>query len=321
MRNSFEYFVFYLQAPIVFFIGLLGNSLGLFILRRKKKFKKIGPREMYLLLFVFDSAFLATILNYYLIKAFDINLLIKSNLACKLFMYLIHVVAPVSAMILVYILVERFLSIKYPVESNLLRKKNTQLGYLLINVVFNMIYYLVVPFSYDVISYEYTGSNSNRTLDVGCYFSNAAKKRIVSNLVLAHKILLPLSLMIIFSSLLVHSIFKSRSRVLTLYSRREISIFHKDVQLSIMSILLNLIFASLNVPFALVLYFYQDYSDLLFLFTLNVFYLSYAFNFYLFFMFNSMFRDEFISTFKSEASSNNSPYESVNLRIEKQSFY
>ena len=331
-QDGFEFFVFFMQTPIVLLIGLLGNSLGLFVIWRKK-FLKLGPREMYLSLFIIDSLILISTLNFYLSKAFEINFTIQSSLACKLFMYLEYSMAPVSSMLLVYILAERFLSIKYPVESNLLRNKNIQLIFLVVTIIFNMIYYLIVPFSYDVITYEYDISfntttshfNPNKTIDIGCYFVNASKKRIISNLVIIHKIFLPVGLMILFSVLLIHSIFKSRSRVLILYSKREINLFKSDVQLSIMWILINLIFIGLNVPFAGVLLFYEDYSDLLFYFTLNLFYLSYAFNFYFFLLFNSMFRQEFISSFKSEPHPVHSTYtssnDSFNLRLIKYSFY
>lgn len=63
---------------------------------------------MYWYLFVFDT-----------FLAIDINLTIKSSLACNILMYFMYTIAPVSSSILVYILIERYLSIKYPVESNL----------------------------------------------------------------------------------------------------------------------------------------------------------------------------------------------------------
>ena len=81
--------------------------------------------------------------------------------------------------------------------------------------------------------------------------------------------------------MLIYSIVNKRSLVMTLYSRKEIAIFKKDVRLSIVSIILNILFMSLNFPFAVVLYF-LDYSDFLFLMTSNLFYLSYTINYYLF---------------------------------------
>jgi len=116
----------------------------------------------------------------------------------------------------------------------------------------------------------------------------------ISNLTIGQKVLLPSSLMIIFSILLIRSIFKSKSRVMILYTRREIEIFQNDVNLSIMSFVCNCIFIGLNLPFAIVLYFFNDYSSYLFLFTLNLFYLSYSLNFYLFLIFNSTFRNKFL---------------------------
>ncbi len=286
--NEINYFVFYIEAPLVLTLGLIGNLTGLVMLSVKKD-NEIKPKEMFFSLFLFDTLMLISILIYYLKLGFAIDLLIHTSLICKAAMYVLYSLASVSSMILVYILIERLLSVKFPVESNMLRMKLVQFTYLLIMIVFNFIYYLPVPFNYDIVKYK------NIT---GCFFINSDKKIMISNLTITHKLLLPSGLMVIFSTLLIYSIFKSKSRVLTLYSRREIEIFNNDVHLSIMSFVCNCIFIGLNLPFAIVLYFFKDYSDFLFLFTLNLFYLSYGVNFYLFLIFNSMFRNKFKLLFR-----------------------
>lgn len=190
-----EIFVYYFQAPIVLVFGLIGNSI-VFLYFSYNKTQNIGPKNMYSYLFIFDTLFLLTILNYYLIKAIDINLTIKSSLACNIFMYFMYTIAPVSSSILVYILIERYLSIKYPVESNFLRKSSIQLAYLVGTISFNLVY-SIVAFSYDVVilfengSKELDISKGNNSSDIGCYFINSDKKTAISNLTIIHKIVLP----------------------------------------------------------------------------------------------------------------------------------
>lgn len=281
--NFIEVFVYYFQAPIVLLFGLIGNVSGLILFKLRKP-SNIGPRSMYSFLFVFDTLFLVTILNCYL------NLAIKSNFICKIYMYFIYTIAPVSSMILVFILIERFLSIKYPVESNFLRQKLIQLAYIVVTILFNLCYYSVILFSYDIVPYENIRKNST---EIGCYFVDTSYKTIVSNMVIAHKIVLPFSLMIIFTVLLVYSVIRKKNLIMKSCSRKERAIFRKDVHLSILSILFNIIFISLNSPFAIVLYFI-DFSDFLFLLASNIFYISYAVNFYIFISMNFVFQSGFL---------------------------
>ena len=164
--NEIEFFVFYIEAPLVLAIGLLGNLTGLIMLSIKQitNIIEIKPKEMFICLFLFDSVFLISILLYYLKLGFNIDLLIHSSLICKTIMYVLYSLASVSSMILVFILIERLLSVKYPVESNMLRTKLVQYTYLFLVVFINFIYYLPIPFNYDIVKYE--------NVTAGCYFVN-----------------------------------------------------------------------------------------------------------------------------------------------------
>lgn len=44
---SFEFFVYYMMAPMIFTIGVFGNITAIVILSRRNM-KKIGPRNIYL---------------------------------------------------------------------------------------------------------------------------------------------------------------------------------------------------------------------------------------------------------------------------------
>ena len=113
---------------------------------------------MYMYLFVIDLACLFIILNNHLIQTYDTGFQLLSRFTCKLYMYFAYTFSPLSPMILIYILVERYLSIKYPVESNLLRNKKCQLIYISSIIFINILYFSYIPFISD-LSDEYASTN------------------------------------------------------------------------------------------------------------------------------------------------------------------
>ncbi len=62
-------------------------------------------------------------------KGYSTGIYLFSSVSCKLFVYLSISFYSLSSLILIYILIESYLSIKYPVESNLLRKNKPQFIY------------------------------------------------------------------------------------------------------------------------------------------------------------------------------------------------
>ena len=63
--DDFRYFVKYIFPLAVLAFGLIGNTLGIIVLCGKD-LKNIGPKRMYIYLFLSDSLFLVQILvNYF----------------------------------------------------------------------------------------------------------------------------------------------------------------------------------------------------------------------------------------------------------------
>ena len=177
---------------------------------------------------------------------------------------------------------------KYPVESNLLKKGFIQLGYIFLSIVFSSIFYLPVYFHHDIVTIQKMNNQTvyNRTL---CDVTDEKSKPIVLVLSFINRIFLPIILVFLFSILLIFQIKTSKSRVYILYSPREIEIFKKDVKLSIISIISNTLSIILNLPLILVV-FIVEYSDLKYFFAYNAFYFSNAINFYLYFIAYLLFR-------------------------------
>ena len=292
IETGFEYFAYMLFGPAVILLGILGNSFGLVILRRKE-LDVLGPKNMYKFLFTIDSVCLLIVLNNYFIHAFGRGFSTYSWLACKLYMQFAYTFSPISPMILLYILFERYLSIKFPVESNFLRKKKTQLVYIIIILVLNFFYFLYVPFISN-IRYENPVNESYKNVTLCKIVSS---KKISSYFVFFARIFVPFLLIIIFSIMLVFKIVNSRNNISTFYSEKEKIIYKKDVGLSILAIVSNFIMIFLNLPLFIVFFILKTDKNIWFVFTLHLYHLCYVFQFYFFLIANSVFRKSFVSIF------------------------
>ena len=285
-ESCIEYFVFFFLAPLILLIGVFGNTIG-FVVFVKRDLIKIGPVFMYKFLFVFDSAALISVSNYYLTEIFHINFVAFTSLSCRLYGYILFSVSSVSPMLLVYIYLERLLSLKYPVESNFLRKQKSQKIYLAVILLINLIIYIQVPFTYDLIASKNIST---------CEFIDSKSREISSFINFFNKILIPFSLMIIITAILLYTTIKSRSNVSALHSLKEIRIFKKDVNLVKVTILKCLMIIFSNLPVLIVYFFYKE-TDFLSALFISFFYICNALNFYILWIFNALFRKEFFFLF------------------------
>jgi len=298
----FEQFVFFIMPFMIIFFGLIGNLLGLVTLgKRKQEDSQIGPIQMYRFLFITDSINLLSFINVIMDKGYSTGIYLFSSVSCKLFVYLSISFYSLSSLILIYILIESYLSIKYPVESNLLRKNKPQFIYTIIVFIINLIYFLPTFLNFNIIESTVTGNNNNNnntTSKLTCDIES--NKNEISILAAINRILLPLFLIILFSTILVFKILTSRERMNTFYSNRERKRFKKDVHLSIISILFNFVQYSFNIPFIFVILVNHDTQSPIFYFCLNIFNLSFFFNFYFLLLVNSLFRKDFFLLFTNK---------------------
>ena len=124
-QNVFEFFIIYVLPVILLVIGLMGNIMGLNVLRLKK-LKKIGPMIVLKYLFLVDSIYLLTIITRYMNISFDMGLNVISSLSCKLYRYIGYSLDAISPWLLAYISFDRLLTVKYLNKITLLRKSNFQ---------------------------------------------------------------------------------------------------------------------------------------------------------------------------------------------------
>jgi len=283
--NSFDYFSNYIFPPLILSFGLVGNLIGFRVMKRPKMLE-IGPRNMYKYLFIMDTIYLVQIIVTNLQLSYNINITLLSNSACKLWNYLTYSLDAQSVMLLVYISIDRYVSIKVPAKRYFLRKRNNQLIYFIFIIMFNLLYYLPV-------AYDYTLTTTNDTSI--CDFDSEYKQNLISYMDFVNLIIIPSFLIILFSILLGIEVIKSKNRILSNFKTEENKFYFKNIRLAISSIFLNIIYVLLVTPLS-IFYFIPNYNEIEgFVFSYYLLYSAYSINFYMILISNSMFRKESFS--------------------------
>ena len=291
--TSSEYFIFYIMALLILALGLIGNLTALGVLH-KGKFTKIGPLLIYKLLFISDTLYIIQILQPYFQYAFNLNLQTLSRLACKIFNYLNYQGDALSPFMLIYISLEKYISIAYPAKRRVLTKIRNQIIYVLSILIYCSAYNILMPFCVDL--FETDLNETNTTSYASCDFISYEQQLVSTYVDIANRELIPCILMITFSSMLIAAIFKSRLRVANSITDQQR--LKRDVRLAVNSFFMNFLFILLNSPLSFVLFYPNVFLVISYLVALYVFYSSYGINFYLIFLFNSLFRKQFYNIFK-----------------------
>ena len=294
LKFAFEYFIIYIFPIAITVFGLGGNALGL-ILCSSKKLEKIGTLNIYRYLFITDSIFLPQIVINYFGYSFNSDLSLVSALFCKVFFYSNYFAAVISPWLLVYISLEKFISIKIH-KNKFLKQKRVQNIFYLILAVYSIVYYSPIYFFFDIQTF---GENKTDEYKL-CQFKNSDYQMIGSWMDLINRVLLPFIFMVFFSVLLIYLIFKSRRNVMNSFISSQSKKFQKVKRLAITSMLMNIAFVLLEMPVAITQFInntttvWTVYDQ----FTFYLFYMSHAVNFYVMFFSNLLFRRKFFSIFR-----------------------
>ena len=286
--TSLEIFVYYALPIILLSFGLPANIAGLIVFTRSKKLEKIGPLFMYRSMFGVDTAVLLfSFFVQFLGKGFQLTLYFVSDLSCKLYSYCLYAMGPLSTIVLVYISLDRFVSIKYYEKRLLLKNSKYQYIYIIFFVLFSYLYNIPVFFDYKLFK------NSENKTECNLFPGNLSIVPYMSSFLL----MIVFSALLIFTFLLIHTIFSSRSRVNTNFFRRENRHFRKDLRLAVTSVLFNLLVIIIYSPGIVIITFFPQINDLIYTLVFFVITFGCCINFYILFFSNSLFRREIFSYF------------------------
>jgi len=288
-----NYFVQHLMAPVILIIGLIGNTFGLTVLVRKNMIN-VGPRNMYRYLFIMDTLYLVFIIINYLTNGFNYDLTLTSKYFCKLYWYLNFVLGPISPYIMIYLSIEKLLSIKYPSKKYFLRTYHIQLIYFIGILAFNFVYYLPVLFTFQIDIQIL----DNITVIYSCNPFSINFFQIVNIMDFINRVAIPFLIMTINSCLIINSIFRIRQRIAENFLGNKNSNLVKNMNVLFSLFFLSIIYIALELPLSLFGFISNFDQNLYFFLFLYLGYLGYAINFYIIILSNSLFRKEFISLFK-----------------------
>jgi hypothetical protein len=274
-----HYFVSYLMAPLILSIGLVGNTIGVLILHRKNM-KNIGPRNMYRYLFIMDTSYLLLIIVNYLAYGLNYDLTITSKYFCKLYCYLNFVLGPISPYLLIYISIEKLISIKYPSETFFLRKKETQLIYFIGILAFNFVYYLPVVY---VFKLDYQ-NETNLTIIINCEVTDFNFFTIINFMDIINRLAVPIVVMAVNTYFMVNSIHRLRQRVSDHFNLDNHNNFREKINILFSLIFLNISYIILELPLPIISFVILLEGDLYFSF-LYLGYLGYAINIFIIFFY------------------------------------
>ena len=300
-ESDFEFFVFFIFPIIILVFGLIGNIIGFILLTTRKNLSVLGPVNTYRYLFITDCICLLLLTtNNYFLNAFSFGFSVLNDSTCKIYKYAVSSFFPLSYLNLLYIFFERFLAIKFPVESNRFRSEKFQLRYLLIIIFSNCVLFLPQFFNNNI---QEKVSSDNLTIKVCEYNSDGIKAFVYIAFVSENVI--PFLIMLLYSVLLIYTIGKSNRRMSTFYTQREIETFKKDVRLSIMTIVMNFAIVSFNLPLIYVYLRSLFFPEYILYFCLYFYFCSFAFKFYFFLIFIPLFRQELWSVCLKKVDGNN----------------
>ena len=285
---------------LIIVFGLFGNLVVLIVFSNKA-FKKFPSRNIYRILVVFDSfAIIYVITNLFIMnfgiisQNYDLIWFMSSEITYKIYIYFTSIFQ--SSYLLVFISIEKFISIRYP-NNKIIKKQILQTIIVLVIIICNLATYNYIFF------FNIYKNQINNTSNVSTKPINEETVKTIGIIAIVYNTGLPFIIMLIFSILLIHTILKSRLRILRLTNQHDRNRLRKDIQFAISSIFMNIFFLIFYLPCCVALILECDtFSELY----INVFAplasLNYCDHFYILFLTNSVFRQRVLTLFQKSRS-------------------
>jgi hypothetical protein len=271
-------------------LGIVSNSIGVIVFALRKNFKKFPSRVVYIGLGLLSIMFTTTSILNDLFGVYGYKMEKISDFFCKLNLYMYEIFNPIVAWTLSFLSVDRFICIQFN-NVQLNKKIWFQTTILFLIIICNLIAYTPAFFIMSLTNYTTNATNPNTVVCNG-------NKSAFELFDLINSTLIPFVVMLLFSSLLIYTIFSSRLKILRMASERDKARLKKDIKFAISSIFLNFFFLSLNLPIHVApLLDISPYTELNVIFQLAI-YLSFSVTFIIMFIFNSLFRKELLIMFR-----------------------
>ena len=285
---------------LIIIIGLAGNTIS-FIIFSCKKFQRTIFSTYFRFLSVFDSIYFIFIIIKMLIYV-EVNLYDLSSFSCKIIFYLNTIATSLSIWTMVIISFDRMFSIVCPNRFQFRKRSKFQFVAIAGIIIYNSVYNCHVLFlTYHTMSYKNQTRTilTNQTAELKCEID-----KIQTYFELANATIVPFLLMMITTIIMLIKLFRSRrrrSQQLNTNHQSSPSTKRKDVKFAIITISLNLIFLTFNLPLivsSLLLNYLNDIEHLILDLFLFLFQCNYSSLFYVNLIVNSLFRKQFFNLIK-----------------------
>ncbi len=286
-EKAFEFVFEVILLGLIVLLGTVGNVLSLAVFSRKR-FKNISVNFMFRIMCITDTLCLLQALQTVLFYAGIYNIRTQSELTCKLFPYLAYSLLPIKGWILVFIDFERYMSVKNPAKKLILQNSRIQVISIVYICVFNFLWY--IPFMTNLNLFE------TRNKKLVCNQLKNVKKKVADTMDILNSSLVPFSLMIMFTVLIVMEVYRSKNRIGT--NLKNLCVVKKEQKckkFTITLVLTNLAFIFFNIPFRINSFLYAFYHNKLLIAIFRfICYGSFAMPIFIYVVTNSLFRKELL---------------------------
>ena len=200
--NTFEKLTYNSSICVTFVFGVFGNAIC-FLVYSRKELKKISASLFFREIIFNDFFLLLHEIRHFLRSTLNFNINLISDGFCKLMKYHLFSTTSISPWLMVYVMFDRFMTIKYSKIFHFRNNLRFKCFIICSIYLFNIIFYIPVG-----IFEKKTKSLLNKT-DV-CDFNE--NKDLLRFMDLFNEVLIPFTLNFIFISLLILAIFQSRKR-------------------------------------------------------------------------------------------------------------
>ncbi len=290
----------YLYIVIVL-IGLFTNALT-FVVFSRKKFQNTVFSMYFRFLVISDTASLFLPINKFFELGMNMYFRNISDLLCKVRYYLVYVINPISGWTLVVISFDRMISICWPNKYRIVKKFKFKMLAICIILGLNLTYYIPNWLFYLKITKKFNNATNTTTIS-SQKCTNPGFPLVWLDML--ETTLIPFLFMIIFTSLTLNSLKKTKKFKKSTKSSSQNKNQIKLKRFAIISMSLNILFLVLNLPYGLLSVIYSFVGNLiddsLYGLLQSICYLLVYSNFSTIFfiniLFNSMFRKEFMIMF------------------------